>query len=108
MRQFRSRTRESSVRSLTTSATKMRRCSGIVTLESTVKIAHEQLKQLVTSIFRTAGCQEREAERIAHYLVEANLAGHDSHGVIRVPAYVSWLKDGRVRPNQHIKVVSEN
>lgn len=73
-----------------------------------MKIPHQQLKQLVTSIFRKAGCQEPEAERVAHYLVEANLAGHDSHGVIRVPSYVAWLKDGKVRPNQHIKVVSES
>lgn len=73
-----------------------------------MRIAHDRLKQLVTSIFRSAGCEEHEAERVAHYLVEANLAGHDSHGVIRIPSYVTWLKEGRVRPGQHLRVVFEN
>lgn len=73
-----------------------------------MRIAHDRLKQLVTSIFRSAGCEEREAERVAHYLVEANLAGHDSHGVIRIPSYVTWLKEGRVRPGQHLRVIFEN
>src|SRR5262249_40100665 len=49
-----------------------------------------------------------EADRIAHYLVEANLAGHDSHGVIRVPYYVEWVQAGKVLPNQAVKVVFEN
>ncbi len=43
-----------------------------------------------------------EAKRIATYLTTANLTGHDSHGVIRVPVYVRWKKMGydrlRTRP----------
>src|SRR5438876_5120763 len=72
-----------------------------------MKIAAEPLKRLVAALFGRAGCQAGEAERISHYLVEANLAGHDSHGVIRVPSYISWLQTGKVVPNQHIKVVME-
>jgi uncharacterized oxidoreductase len=71
-------------------------------------IPHDRLKQLVSDVFEKAGCPRAEAERIGHYLVEANLAGHDSHGVIRVPSYVEWLKAGKVVANQHIRVVFEN
>jgi uncharacterized oxidoreductase len=71
-------------------------------------IAHDHLKTLVTAVFEKAGCGAAEAERIGHYLVEANLAGHDSHGVIRVPTYVEWLKAGKVVADQHIKIVFEN
>ena len=39
-----------------------------------------------------------EARRIATYLTTANLTGHDSHGVIRVPVYVRWKKIGTVVP----------
>ena len=39
----------------------------------------------------------REGERIGKYLVSANLTGHDSHGVVRVPRYVQWKRDGVVR-----------
>ena len=73
-----------------------------------MNLRHDRLKKLIATIFATAGCSEPEAERIGHYLVEANLAGHDSHGVIRVPPYVTWLLDGLVFPNKHAAVVFEN
>jgi uncharacterized oxidoreductase len=73
-----------------------------------MRIAADRLKRFTSAIFAAVGCREHEAERIAHYLVEANLAGHDSHGVIRVPFYVDWAKVGKVVPNQHLKIVLEN
>jgi uncharacterized oxidoreductase len=73
-----------------------------------MNISHERLKRLASAIFTAAGCQEAEAERIGHYLVEANLAGHDSHGVIRIPSYVEWLRTGKVLPGKTLKVVFEN
>jgi uncharacterized oxidoreductase len=73
-----------------------------------MRIAHDRLKRFTSAIFGAVGCSEHEAERIGHYLVEANLAGHDSHGVIRVPFYVEWVRAGKVVPNQHVKVVFEN
>ncbi|MFO0967271.1 MAG: malate/lactate/ureidoglycolate dehydrogenase [Gemmataceae bacterium] len=66
------------------------------------------LRQLVQSIFEAAGCQTDEASRIAARLVEANLVGHDSHGVIRVPTYVQWLKAGKVCAGKSLQVVFEN
>jgi uncharacterized oxidoreductase len=71
-------------------------------------ISHDRLERLVADIFAAAGCGPAEHARIAHYLVEANLVGHDSHGVIRVPIYVNWLRAGKVLANQALKVVFEN
>jgi uncharacterized oxidoreductase len=73
-----------------------------------MNIQAEPLKRLTAAIFHAAGCQQPEAERIGHYLVEANLAGHDSHGVIRIPSYVEWLRTGQVLPNKSLKIVFEN
>src|SRR5947209_7440022 len=73
-----------------------------------MNLRHDRLKRLIATIFQSAGCFEQEAERIGHYLVEANLVGHDSHGVIRVPPYVQWLNDGKIFANKHIEVVFEN
>ncbi len=73
-----------------------------------MRIQHQRLKNLVGAVFAAAGCLPPEHERIAHYLVEANLVGHDSHGVIRVPSYIDWLKSGKVRANQELKAVFEN
>lgn len=72
-----------------------------------MKIDHVALERLVAAIFAAAGCDAREAGLIAGHLVEANLAGHDSHGVIRVSAYVEWLRAGMVLPNRRLRIVTE-
>jgi uncharacterized oxidoreductase len=68
----------------------------------------DRLREFTAAIFHAAGCQTSEAECIVAHLVEANLVGHDSHGVIRVPSYVQWLKDGRVLAGQTLRTVFEN
>jgi uncharacterized oxidoreductase len=70
-----------------------------------MKVPPERLRELVGAVFAAAGCGPAEHQRIAHYLVEANLVGHDSHGVIRVPPYVDWLRAGKVVANQAPRVV---
>lgn len=73
-----------------------------------MNIRADELSRLTASIFHAAGCSEAEAQRIAAHLVEANLVGHDSHGVIRVASYVQWLRDGKVLPDRTIEVAFEN
>jgi uncharacterized oxidoreductase len=51
------------------------------------------------------GSAEAEAATVADHLVRANLAGHDSHGVGMIPAYVRLLHDGLLVPNQTPQVV---
>jgi uncharacterized oxidoreductase len=70
-----------------------------------VTIKADRLQNLIGDIFSAAGCSRAEAERIARYLVAANLAGHDSHGVVRVPRYVEMKKDGRVVADQTVAVL---
>jgi uncharacterized oxidoreductase len=73
----------------------------------TITIAVDPLKTFIADIFTKAGCEREEGERIAHHLLSANLAGHDSHGVIRAPRYVLWLQEGKVRPGQKLTFVHE-
>jgi uncharacterized oxidoreductase len=73
-----------------------------------MRISPAGLKRLVQAVFAAAGCRPPENERVAHYLVEANLVGHDSHGVIRVPTYIDFLANGKVLANQQPEVVFEN
>lgn len=73
-----------------------------------MRIQHDKLRRLVAAIFGAAGCRPPEDERVARYLVESNLVGHDSHGVIRVKPYVEWLRDGKVIANQKMTVVFQN
>lgn len=70
-----------------------------------VTLKAQKLIDFVAGIFVRAKSSEAEAKRIATYLVTANLTGHDSHGVIRVPQYVRWAGEGLIVPDQTIKVV---
>jgi uncharacterized oxidoreductase len=65
------------------------------------------LHAFVTDIFAAAGCDAAEAERASRFLISANLTGHDSHGVIRVPRYVDNLRTGAVFAGKSITVVTE-
>src|SRR5262249_52586010 len=73
-----------------------------------VQLHHHPLRELTAAIFHAAGCRLDEARCIAEHLVEANLVGHDSHGVIRVMSYVSWLRAGKVLAGRTIQAVFEN
>src|SRR5258707_1671763 len=70
-----------------------------------VTIKVESLINFVAEVFSHSESSPEEARRIATYLTTANLTGHDSHGVIRVPVYVRWKKMGSVVPNQIAEVV---
>jgi len=70
-----------------------------------VTIKVENLIDFVADVFGHTESSPEEARRIATYLTTANLTGHDSHGVIRVPVYVRWKKTGAVVPNQTPEIV---
>jgi hydroxycarboxylate dehydrogenase B len=69
----------------------------------TIHIPADALTDFCADIFGRVGCRPEEAHRVAASLVDANLTGHDSHGVIRVPRYVDWVRAGDLVPNQSIK-----
>ncbi len=70
-----------------------------------VLIPATALQTLVRDIFAAAKCPANEAERIALYLVRANLAGHDSHGVVRVQRYITMMNDGLIHAGREVTVV---
>jgi uncharacterized oxidoreductase len=67
----------------------------------------EPLTQFTDALFRAAKVPADEASRVARSLVDANLCGHDSHGVIRVVQYIDAIHDGRVKPGAAFTVVKE-
>jgi hydroxycarboxylate dehydrogenase B len=68
------------------------------------RVSFSVLKPFVEAIFVAAGSEPAEAEIVALHLIDASLAGHDSHGVIRVSKYVDWLRAGHVRANRHTRI----
>jgi uncharacterized oxidoreductase len=71
------------------------------------KIKSEVLTEFVTQIFRAAGTPNEVARLVAASLVRTNLAGHDSHGVIRVPQYLQSIASGTIKPEAIPLVVQE-
>ncbi|MEO5765102.1 MAG: malate/lactate/ureidoglycolate dehydrogenase [Casimicrobiaceae bacterium] len=72
------------------------------------RIAADPLRAFAAQIFRAAGSEVGEAAIVGDHLVDANLAGHDSHGVIRISKYVDWHARGMVLANRHASVVRES
>src|SRR5262245_57934736 len=68
----------------------------------------DALRRLTSAILTSGGSDEAEATLVADHLVQANLAGHDSHGGGMVPTYVRHLKAGLVVPNTRAKVVKDD
>jgi uncharacterized oxidoreductase len=71
-------------------------------------INHTQLRGITLRVFEAAGSEPEEARIIADHLVEANLRGHDSHGVGLIPNYLQHLAGGTVVANRKGCIVSEN
>jgi hydroxycarboxylate dehydrogenase B len=69
----------------------------------TILIPADSLTDFCAEIFARVGCRSEEAHRVSASLVDANLTGHDSHGVIRVPTYVDRVRAGDLVPNQSIE-----
>ena len=70
-------------------------------------IAAAPLRDLVQTIFERAGSDAAEAQAVADHLIEANLMGHDSHGVIRVAPYIELLRSGKWTANRHVEIVTD-
>jgi uncharacterized oxidoreductase len=67
-----------------------------------------KLVDLVAAIMHGAGCATDEAKTVARRLVDSNLVGHDSHGVLRVAKYLEWMRDGTLKQNTQPTVVFES
>jgi uncharacterized oxidoreductase len=67
-----------------------------------------RLAACARAVFQAIGSPEPVARRVADALVDANLVGHDSHGVIRIPQYVAAVRDGEVVPDAAPTIVKES
>src|SRR6202161_643699 len=70
-------------------------------------IDHARLLALANRIVTVGGSSPAEAAIVAEHLVEANLRGHDSHGVGMLVAYVRDLEGGTLKANQTPEIVSD-
>ena len=71
------------------------------------RIATDRLAAFVIRAFTQAGIPAHDAEILAGLMVEADLRGSDTHGVIRLPLYVRRIRAGGVNAKPNIRVVSD-
>lgn len=72
-----------------------------------MNITQDKLTDFTEQIFVTAETEPSRAREVAEHLVEANLKGHDSHGVGMIPAYVGNLINGNLKPNADAEVIKD-
>src|SRR3954469_21070401 len=65
------------------------------------------LTAFIKRAFEAAGLPGSDADILAGLMVEADLRGSDTHGVIRLPLYLRRLKAGGVKAKPNISVVQE-
>jgi LDH2 family malate/lactate/ureidoglycolate dehydrogenase len=70
-------------------------------------LSKDVLERLTAAIFQSAGAPADLAGQVAQVLVENNLAGHDSHGVLRIPEYIRSIKAGEIVPAARPEVLNE-
>lgn len=66
----------------------------------------EEMRRLMRVLLEATGTSARAARTVADGLVEANLAGHDSHGVIRILAYLDQVREGQLDVQAEPEVIS--
>lgn len=65
------------------------------------------LHSIVRRLFTAAGTPLHIAQDVAEILVKANLTGHDSHGVLRIPGYLQGIESGGLNPTGEPTVIKE-
>jgi len=66
------------------------------------------LVEFSAALFRAAGVGDTASQIVAESLVQANLRGHDSHGVMRVPFYIGKVQDGSLNPQAALTIEKES
>lgn len=72
------------------------------------RVMHEWLRKLATNIQKGFGVPGDHAEMVTDCLVEANLMGIDTHGVIRLKFYMDRIKPGGNNPNPNIRRIKDS
>lgn len=66
-------------------------------------VRHDLLEDFTNAVFNRVGLAESESRIVAASLLKANLRGLDTHGVIRIPAYISRITRGLINTGPHFE-----
>lgn len=75
--------------------------------EANLLVNEKWLIQFCAQVFLKLGVPQEQADSMAENLVQADLEGVASHGVVRLPIYAERLRAGVINPRPHVRAVSE-
>ena len=70
-------------------------------------IPADRLTHIAAELLVGSGASPEEAEIISRHSIGANLAGHDSHGIIQIPTYIDRVQRGHIVPGAEFEVVKD-
>ena len=76
--------------------------------EKEARISAETMQNIVTGIFQRCGMDFSDASQLADTLIDADLCGIHSHGVMRVPNYVKRMTKQGVDPRGKPSIVKDS
>jgi L-2-hydroxycarboxylate dehydrogenase (NAD+) len=76
-------------------------------IQDETRVAADRLAPFIARSFVAAGLPGEDAQTLAELMVEADLRGSDTHGVIRLPLYLRRIRAGGVNVRPDIRVVSD-
>jgi LDH2 family malate/lactate/ureidoglycolate dehydrogenase len=72
------------------------------------RVAASQLERIGRELLVAAGTPPDEADIVMRHSIDANLAGHDSHGIIQIPTYIDRIRAGHIVPGAPWTIVQES
>ena len=71
-------------------------------------ISADHATRIAEKLLQGAGAPENESEIVARHVIGANLAGHDSHGIIQIPTYIERVLKGDIIPGAKWEIINES
>jgi L-2-hydroxycarboxylate dehydrogenase (NAD+) len=75
--------------------------------EEPIRVPADRLTSFIARAFAATGLPDEDSGTLAQLMVEADLRGSDTHGVIRLPLYVRRIRAGGVNTKPNIRAVSD-
>lgn len=68
----------------------------------------EKTKKLISLIFEKSGLNKESSNIVAENLIQAEMRGIRSHGLVQVANYSTFMRNGKINTNPNIKLISES
>lgn len=68
----------------------------------------DKLRQAIHDLCRASGSPEEEADLVSRSLIQSDLTGHPSHGVLRIPLYMRLIRRNLIKPGARPEFLMDN